>query len=491
MKKKRRHATKRTVLIFLLLLLIMTVIAAYVIVRDYRERPGILERASLKADERGIDHITLSWDKERNIDKYVIWYKPFGSEYDEWTRLDIDAAETEQDQEAGAGSSDKDDKDKERSRRASITIDGLEEGTEYVFTIRPDSEEREGFRTDGKVFATRSSQKIEIARKVYTKLTSSKAFQIKAEAATRLSYSSSDEEVVKVNSTGKVSIKGEGAAKITITAAESRDYIAAETKIRILVIGNDPVKASGAKAKIIYNLGPDNCEAVKKVWGNGGIHVPQSFGYTGKDYIIAYDGSGAQRIITYSVKGSDRKAVKPKIDLGHPNGFTYCNYDKRCYSVRGWIGRTIIYDPKSGEFDEMTLPYGCSGIGYDRKKKLMYTSSRTAMIAYDVAHKWNIKYRTGVVKHRGKVYTQDCGGYGGILLHCMSGSSKHGTNYIDMYDMIHGKYLGSFACELSEVESVIVDKDGFLQILANNSTGIDYIWRSEINIADIAAGIGK
>jgi hypothetical protein len=159
-------------------------------------------------------------------------------------------------------------------------------------------------------------------------------------------------------------------------------------------------------------------------------------------------------------------------------------------SVQGWSGRTVVYSTKKEKWGTMTLPYGCSGIGYDRERKLLFTSSRTAMVAYTLKKEgWTVKYRTGVVRHRGKVYTQDCGGYGGIMLHCMSGSSKHGINYIDMYDMIHGKYLGSFACELSEVESVIVDNDGYMQILANNTSGHDYIWRTGINIADIAAGI--
>ena len=104
------------------------------------------------------------------------------------------------------------------------------------------------------------------------------------------------------------------------------------------------------------------------------------------------------------------------------------------------------------------------------------------MVAYDISDGYSVKYRCGVVKHSGNTYTQDCGGHAGIMLRCLSGSSKHGTNYIDLYDMKNGMYLGTLSCDLSEVESCIVDKDGFLEILANNSSSVDYIWKTDLNI---------
>lgn len=471
----------------LVLLLIMSVIAGFVIVRDYRERPGIIESESLKADERGTDYITISWEKTRNTDNYIISYKRFGSKYKDWNTIDAKAPASSGSSGKGKAGKNKD----KKKERVSHRIEGLEEGTRYVFTIRPDNEEREGIRTDGKVFETRSHQTIELDKKSYTKLTTSKDFRLGASAQTHLSYSSDDEEVASVSKGGKVSIQGAGTADITITASESQDYTSARAEVRINVIKSEPVKAAGAGAYTINTLDGSNCSVVKTVVGVGGIHVPQSFAYTGDKYVIAYDGSGAQRIVTYDVEGDGRDVAKPGVSLGHPNGFTYCNLTKEYMSVQGWSGRTAVYSTKKEKWGTMTLPYGCSGIGYDRDKKLLYTSSRTAMIAYK--HKksgeWSVKYKLGVVKHHGKVYTQDCGGYGGIMLHCLSGSSKHGTNYIDMYDMIHGKYLGSFKCELSEVESVIVDDEGYMQILANNTSGHDLIWKTGINIADIAAGL--
>ena len=480
----------------LVLLLIMSVIAGFVIVRDYRERPGIIESESLEADERGTDYITISWDKTRNTDNYIISYKRFGSKYKDWKTINAkasasSAASAESGSSDESGKSSKSKGNKKQKERVSHRIEGLEEGTSYVFTIMPENEEREGIRTDGKAFKTRSHQTIELDKKSYTKLTSSKSFTLGASAQTNLSYSSDDEEVATVSKSGRIRIKGAGTAYITIKASESKDYTSATAEVRINVIKSEAVKASGAGANVIRTLDGTNCSVVKTVVGVGGIHVPQSFAYTGDKYVIAYDGSGAQRIVTYDVEGDGREVSKPGVSLGHPNGFTYCNLTKEYMSVQGWSGRTAVYSIKKEKWGTMTLPYGCSGIGYDRGKELLYTSSRTAMVAYK--HKksgeWSVKYRVGVVKHHGKVYTQDCGGYGGIMLHCLSGSSKHGTNYIDMYDMIHGKYLGSFKCELSEVESVIVDNEGYMQILANNTSGHDLIWKTGINIADIAAGL--
>ena len=111
------------------------------------------------------------------------------------------------------------------------------------------------------------------------------------------------------------------------------------------------------------------------------------------------------------------------------------------------------------------------------------------MVSYSGDGSFKILNTVGVVKHRGYTYTQDCGGHAGIMMRCLSGKDKHGTNYIDLYDMEGGKYLGSLVCQLSEVESAVCDDDGYLLILANNTADTDYIWKTDINIKDIAEGL--
>ena len=111
------------------------------------------------------------------------------------------------------------------------------------------------------------------------------------------------------------------------------------------------------------------------------------------------------------------------------------------------------------------------------------------MAAYDISNGYSLVYRTGVVSHSGTIYTQDCGGHAGIMFRCLSGSGKHGINYIDLYHMKTGRYLGTISCDLSEVESCIVDDEGFLEILSNNTSNTDYIWKTDLNIDTLGEGI--
>jgi len=190
----------------------------------------------------------------------------------------------------------------------------------------------------------------------------------------------------------------------------------------------------------------------------------------------------AQRIIMFN--GDEKSVSVPGIKLGHPNGLAYA--DGKCYSVRGWSGRCVTYCPETGEYDSLTLPYGASGIAYDRKSEHFYTSSRNLMAAYD--KDFNVINTIGTVRHR-DYYTQDCGGYSGILMHCISDKTKHGTNFVDFYDMVNGKYIGSVKCDLDEVESAEVDKDGYLILLANTKGETDNIWKTPINVAELGADI--
>ena len=64
----------------------------------------------------------------------------------------------------------------------------------------------------------------------------------------------------------------------------------------------------------------------------------------------------------------------------------------------------------------------------------------------------------------------------------VSGEGFVGTNYIDFYDMINSKYLGSIECELDEIESIIVDEEGYIEVLCNVIGYPDYIWKTPINL---------
>ncbi len=464
-----RHQQRKQVRIGFAVLIVMLVITIGFIYKDYHERPGILERSSLRATELGTDRITIEWTGTRNTDTYTVYYKKEGESPLGWHKVTID---------------------NKKGSKDSITLKNLEEGTRYGVIIRADNEERTGFSTKEKFFATRKTQKIK-GQAHFTKLTCSRDFDLGFKAETKLTYKSDDDSVITVSKSGKAVIKGSGTVKITATAAETKEYLGDEFETEVEVIETEPVGAGGAAAHIIYSLSPDNCEVVKEITGAGSATVPQSFAYTGDQYVVAYGMHDSQRIVTFDAEGDGKSVSVPGITLGHPNGFCYADSNKTCYCVKGWSGRAVTYKPETGEYGVVTFPYGASGIGYDKEDDRIYTSSRTAMVSYSIGEDgYTVENSCGVVRHSGSTATQDCGGHASIMMRCLSGSSMHGTNYIDLYDMRHGEYLGTIACELSEVESAEVDDDGYMLILSNYTEDTDIIWRTPINIGDIGAGLG-
>ena len=474
-------------LILFLAVLALTVFTAF---NHYRLYPGRVERDSICSPGRGSDYIIVGWDGTHNTEVYKVWYK------------ENTAPEEDPDAEESSSEDSQTEKEKEKEEVViddgwtaletdvpEITVNDLKKGTSYSFIIRADSKDKEGVATAPRSFSTKKSQKIKVSKKI-TKFTFSKPFKLNADAVTDLMYESSDPEVAVVDpETREIKITGEGDTEITVTARSSSEYESASKVVELKVIDSKAVSAGGASAHIIYHLDPDNCEVVKRITGADGAVIPQGLGYTGDKYIVSYGMGSPNRIISFDVDGDGKIISVPKVSMGHPNGFTYADENGRCYCVKGWTSKAYTYEPTSNSYGSVNLSYGCSGIGYDRKEKLLYTCSRTAMVAYDISDGYSVKYRCGVVKHSGTVYTQDCGGHAGIMLRCLSGSSKHGTNYIDLYDMKNGRYLGTLSCDLSEVESCIVDKDGFLEILSNNSSGVDYIWKTDLNIETLGEGL--
>lgn len=433
-----------------------------------------MERKSLKAVERTTDSLTLEWDRVRNTDVYVLYYKQKGAKFKEWTQLEIDADETN------------------GKAKINVKLADLSEGTKYVFVVRADSDEREGFATKGKTFATKTSQEI-TGRTSITKLTSSKPFKLSAEAKTNIVCESSDTDVIAVDEkTGKLVPQGEGTATITATAVETDEYVAASKEFDIRVLASEPVDASGSSARIIYHLDSSNCEVVKVVTGSGSIDVPQSIGYTGDKYIIAYGMYDDQRIITFDKDGDGKSVSVPGVKLGHPNGFCYADSTGLCYCVKGNGGRCVTYNPETGAYDVFTLPNGASGIAYDRRDNLFYTSAGYQIISYSGDGKFTVQSKMGNTSHTVKTRAQDIGGHAGIVMKVLSSyNNTHDTNYIDLYDVKGGRYLGTLSCNLSEVESAFCDEDGYLMLLANNLPVQDYIWKTNINIEDIAEGLGE
>ena len=113
--------------------------------------------------------------------------------------------------------------------KATVTVEGI---GDYYGTI-----------TKTFKIAGQAEQSIEVlaaqARDIQNRTLNSKATVVKFEAGkapkTAVTYASSDEDVVKVDETGKITYTGLGEATITIKAAETAEYKAAETTMTVKV----------------------------------------------------------------------------------------------------------------------------------------------------------------------------------------------------------------------------------------------------------------
>lgn len=89
-------------------------------------------------------------------------------------------------------------------------------------------------------FYIRSSQSISLAKSSYSVALGSSAFSLRAQNVSqyggKLTYSSSNTSVVKVSSSGKVTVKGLGIAHITVTAAQNSRYSKTTKKIKVKVV---------------------------------------------------------------------------------------------------------------------------------------------------------------------------------------------------------------------------------------------------------------
>lgn len=441
------------------LLSVVLVITAFVIYKDYKSRPGLITEDTLQVGKRTTDAVNLEWKPVRNTDTYIVSYKPKTST--EWKEVKVSGDKNE------------------------VEVNDLKEGVEYDFSLRADSAERKGLKTDSTSSSTKKHQSIEGKTK-QMKLASSD-IDLNLSSETEIKIEPHDETEAVVNEDQTLEVTNPGTIKLTAKAEENEEFVEDEVEVEVEVLDSVYEKTSDASIHTMYRLDETNCELKKTITGSGSAIVPQSFGYTGDKYIVAYGMHDSQKIVSFDVDGDGKDVSNPQVKLGHPNGFDYSDATKNCYCVKGWGGRCVVYTPETNGYDIIELPYGASGIAYDRLAKEFYTSSRNLMVAY--SENFETVKTVPAVRHKGTYYTQDCGGYSGIMMRCLSDKSKHGTNLIDLYDMINGKYLGTIECDLSEVESAIVNNEGYMELLCNTTDEKDYIWKTPINIEDLGAEI--
>ena len=426
--------------ILTVLLVITLVGAAITIYLDYQARPGFLEEVWIS--DRGADYLEVSWKQVRNVNKYVVMC---------------------------------DGKTKEvNGQKDSATIDGLKENTDYDISVRADSEEREGF--EAVTASAKTKKATHITGEDSQMKFANRPADLKQTAETAVTYEPGDGYTVTPD--GKIVFSVPGEVKVTATTKSTEEYAAASKDITVNVLDSVYVDPEGAEPHYFYKLNKDNCECLMTIQGTEDSIYPQSFVYYDNKYIITFI-KNKRRIITF---GDEKNVYEPEAELGHASGLTIM--DGRCYSVRG-EGSTlcVTFDQPSSNYGSFELAYGASGIAYDTKTGRFFTSSRTGMYAYE--KDFTVVNTIKPLIRKSKYSVQDCGAYDGILMHCVSGEDVQGTNYIDFYDMNNSKYLGSIECELNERESLIVDDEGFIELLCIGERPDSYIWKTPINMKKI------
>lgn len=447
-KKRRKNSKKRKrqlkhLKALLILLVIAIAGAGITIYRDYQARPGFLEKIWIS--DRGADYITVAWERPRNVYRYVVTYNG--------ETVNVSG------------------------RRNNVKLTGLDADTNYKISVRADSKEREGFEEISEQARTKKTQTIEGEAPRMT--LPNKPVDLKQTAQTALSYVPG--KGYTVTEDGKIVFTSGGNITVTAMAAETEEYAAATKEITVEVLDMVSVGAAGASPHIFYKLNKENCECVMSIDGTKEASTPQSFIRTDGKYIVSFIKDDNQRLVEF---GAEKTVHTPETDLGHANGLTIAN--GRCYSVRG-AGSTqcITFDPPNSNYNSFELTYGASGIGYDEANGLFYTSSRSLLVAYD--SNFNVVNKVRRIRRKSTYYVQDCTAYNGILMQGVSGEGFVGTNYIDFYDMINSKYLGSIECELDEIESIIVDEEGYIEVLCNVIGYPDYIWKTPFNMKLLCA----
>lgn len=441
-KKRRKNSKKRKKqlkhLKTLLILLVIAIAGAGItIYRDYQARPGFLEKIWIS--DRGADYITVAWERPRNVYRYVITYNG--------ETVNVSG------------------------RRNNVKLTGLDADTNYKISVRADSRKREGFEALEEQARTKKTQTID--GDAPEMCFANRTVDLKQTAQTTLTYVPGKSYTVTED--GKIVFTSGGEITVTATAAETEEYAAATKEIKIEVLDTVNVDAAGAAPHIFYKLNSSNCGYIMTITGTKEASIPQAFTRYNEKYLITYITKEAQRIVAY---GNGKEVYTPEQPIGHANGITIAN--GKCYLVEGYSAKCTTFDPPNSNYSSFELPASTSGIAYDEINNMFYTSAKKGLTVYD--GNFNYVKNVGIISRKNAYYVQDSAAYGEIMMHCISGADFFGTNYIDFYDMSSGTYLGSIECQLGEIESILVDEEGYIELLCNVKGSQDNIWKTPINM---------
>lgn len=218
---------------------------------------------------------------------------------------------------------------------------------------------------------------------------------------------------------------------------------------------------------LLKTLNEEDFKEVAFIKNQGNAVIPQSFCYTGENYIVSLvsrlGSDGA--LVPYSTKGKQGKLHFA--EMGYANGSTYNPNTGKVYTVRSHKGITSnqckTFQP-GNEFKEESfeLPMNASGIAYDEINGKYYLSSAGTIMVANA----DMQEEKKITKLRYNI-AQDIGGHDGVILVTLWEGQKN--SHIDLYREADGAYIGSYDIPLGEIESVtVVNKH--LVVLMYNTT---------------------
>ncbi|MDO4176997.1 MAG: peptidoglycan-binding protein [Bacillota bacterium] len=119
------------------------------------------------------------------------------------------------------------------TKEANFTVGNVETGKTYFVQVEAVDKDREAVSDeDSATIVTKEVQPLTVTSDTGRAFTS-KTFKLSAEAEGNISYESNNKKVATVNENGKVKLKKEGTAEITVTAEETDDYCATTATVTV------------------------------------------------------------------------------------------------------------------------------------------------------------------------------------------------------------------------------------------------------------------
>ncbi|MBQ6635239.1 MAG: hypothetical protein IJH81_02575 [Lachnospiraceae bacterium] len=205
----------------------------------------------------------------------------------------------------------------------------------------------------------------------YSKTFGNSAFSLGAKAKTKLTYKSSNTGACLVDAAGKVTIKGAGTAKITITAAAGTNYNKAVKTVTVEVA---KAKQSITGVSTAYN----------KTYGNAAF----SLGAKAKTKLTYKSSNTKVAVVTSAGKVTIKGAGTAKITITAAAG---TNYNKAVKTVTVKVAKAK--QSITGVKTKYSKTYGNKAflLGAKAKTKLTYKSSNTKAAVVSTAGKVTIK----------------------------------------------------------------------------------------------------